>query len=157
MMMFQWVISDRQRWGCLGEAYHGIGVRDKVFESIQEALILHQLCVYVVKFCNTHSSCLSHIRVFILQTFPEGLTQVLCYLVHTNAAHGTNSKGPDERIRVFTVLDEWFRESVKTTHFSNFFHGKMTWHTRNASSIHNAVVNVTSSPLFIQTLSKQHL
>lgn len=95
--------------GCLEESYHRVGVRDEVFKSVQEALVLHQLGVDIMELGDTHSGRLPHIRVFVLQTFPQRLTQVLGDLVHADAAHCANSEGPDQRVGIFTVLDGWFR------------------------------------------------
>lgn len=95
-----------EMWPGDKQSYHGVGVRDEVFKGVQEALVLHQLGINIVELCYTHSSRLPHIRVFVLQTFPQRFTEVLCDLVHANAAHCTNSKGTDERVGVFTILSE---------------------------------------------------
>ncbi len=73
-------------------------------------MVLHQLGIDIMELCYTHSGRLPNIWVLILQTFPQRLAEVLCDLVHTDAAHCTNSKGPDKRVRVFTVLVGWFKE-----------------------------------------------
>lgn len=88
------------------ESYHRVGVRDEIFEGVQKSLILHQLGIDIMKLCYTYSSCLPHIWVFVLQTLSQWLTEVLSDLVHTNAAHCTNGKGPDEWVWVLTVLRE---------------------------------------------------
>lgn len=71
--------------------YHRVGVRDEVFKGVQEALILNQLGVDIMELCYTNSGSLSHIWIFILQTFSEWFTEVLGDLVHSDAAHCTNS------------------------------------------------------------------
>lgn len=85
-------------------AYHGVRVRDEVFKCVQEALVLYQLGVDVVKLGHTYSRCLANIRVFILQALPERLAKILCDLVNADAAHSPHSQGPDQRVGVLTVL-----------------------------------------------------
>lgn len=102
-------MTSRWRLPCPRESYHGVGVRDEIFEGVQEALVLHQLSVNVMQLCNAHSSGLPHVRVFIFQTLPQGFTQILCDLIHADAAHRTNSQGSDKRIRILTVLKMWSR------------------------------------------------
>lgn len=75
-------------------------------------MVLHQLSVDIMELGDTDGGRLSHVRVFILQTFSQRLAKVLRDLVHADAAHRTDSKGPDQRVRVFTVLDGWFRERI---------------------------------------------
>lgn len=45
-------------------------------------------------------------RVFILETLPQWLTQILSDLIHPNASHRPHSQGSDEWVAVFTVLDK---------------------------------------------------
>lgn len=84
--------------------HHGVGVRDEILEGVQEALVLHQLGIDVMELGHADGRCLAHIRVLILQALAQGLTQVLCYLVHTDAAHGPHGQGTDQRVWVLTVL-----------------------------------------------------
>lgn len=84
--------------------YHGVRVRDEVFKCVQETLVFYQLGIDVMELSYTHSSCLAHIWIFILQTLPEWFTQVLCDLVNSDAAHSPHSQGPDEGVGVLTVL-----------------------------------------------------
>lgn len=58
-----------------------------------------------MKFSHTNGCRLPHIRVLVLQALPQWLTQVLCDLVHTDAAHGPNGQSPDQRVGVLTVLE----------------------------------------------------
>lgn len=71
--------------------YHGVGISDEVPQGVQEALVLHHLCVDVVELGHAHGGSLPHVRVLVLQTLPEGLAQVLGDLVHADAAHGAHS------------------------------------------------------------------
>lgn len=90
------------RW--VATAYHGVRVRDEVFKGVQEALVFYQLGVDVVELGYTHSRCFAHVRVLVLQALSEWLTQVLCDLVNTDAAHGPHSQGPDQGIGILTIL-----------------------------------------------------
>lgn len=56
---------------------HGVGVGEQVSEQVEESLILHQTRVYVVQLGDAHGGRLSHVRVLVLQTLPQGLAQVL--------------------------------------------------------------------------------
>lgn len=50
--------------------HHGSGVREQLFEQIQESLVFHQLGVDVMKLGNTHSSSLAHVWIIVLiQTY----------------------------------------------------------------------------------------
>lgn len=84
--------------------YHGVGVGQHVLEEVKEALVLHKLSVDVVEFGDTHGGRLPHVRILILQTVPQRLTQVVDDLVDTDTAHRPDSQGSDERVRVLTVL-----------------------------------------------------
>lgn len=53
---------------------------------------------------NTDGCSLPHIRVLILETLAQGLTQVLSDLVHSDAAHRADRQGSDQRVGVLTVL-----------------------------------------------------
>lgn len=90
-MTSSWLLS--QLLPCPKESYHGVGVRDEIFQGVQEALVLHQLRINVMQLRYAHGSSLPHIWIFIFQTFPQGFTQILCDLIHTDAAHCTNGQG----------------------------------------------------------------
>lgn len=87
-----------------GETNHGIGVRQQVPELVQESLVLHQLSVDVMELGHTHSCGLSYIRILILQTVPQWLTQIINDLVHPNTTHRPDSQGSNKWIRIFTIL-----------------------------------------------------
>jgi len=84
--------------------HHGVGVCDEVPQGVQEALVLNHLGVDVVELGHTHRGRLPHVRIFILQTLPQGLAQVLRDLVHPDATHGAHGQGADQRVRVLAVL-----------------------------------------------------
>ena len=88
----------------LFQAYHRIRIRQKVFQGVKETLIFYQLRVYVMKLCDTDCCCLAHIGILILQALAEGLTQILCDLINTDAAHGAYSQSTDKWIWIFTIL-----------------------------------------------------
>lgn len=87
-----------------GETNHGIGVRQQVPELVQESLVLHQLSVDVVELGHTHGCRLSYIRILILQTVPQWLTQIINDLVHPYTTHRPDSQGSNKWIRIFTIL-----------------------------------------------------
>lgn len=87
-----------------GETNHGIGVRQQVPELVQESLVLHQLSVDVMELGHTHSCRLSYIRILILQTVPQWLTQIINDLVHPDTTHRPDSQGSNKWIRIFTIL-----------------------------------------------------
>lgn len=88
----------------LFQTYHRIGIRQKVLQGVKETLIFYQLRVDVVEFCDTDCCGLAHIGILILQALAEGLAQVLCDLINTDAAHGAYSQSTDKRIWIFTIL-----------------------------------------------------
>lgn len=88
--------------GCIH--YHGIGICNQVTQGIQKSLILHHLGIDVMQLGHTDGCGLSYIRVFILQTLAQRLTQILRDLVHPDASHRTDRQSTDERVWVFTVL-----------------------------------------------------
>lgn len=85
--------------------YHGIGISNEISQRVQEALVLHHLSIDVMKFSHTNSCCLPHVWILILQALPQWLTQVLCDLVHPDAAHRADGQSPDQRVGVLTVLE----------------------------------------------------
>lgn len=87
------------------DTHHGIWISNEISEGVQEALVLHHLGIDVMKFSHTNGCRLPHIRVLVLQALPQWLTQVLCDLVHADAAHGPNGQSPDQRVGVLTVLE----------------------------------------------------
>lgn len=88
----------------LYQTYHWIRIRQKVLQRVKETLIFHQLRVNIMKLCNTDCCGLTNIGILILQALAQGLTQVLCDLINTDAAHSTYCQSTDKRIWVFTVL-----------------------------------------------------
>ena len=83
---------------------HRVRIWEKIFQLIKEALIFHQLGIYIIQLCHTHCCCFSDIRIFVFQTFPQWLAKVLRDLVNTNATHCTNCQSSNQRIWVLAVL-----------------------------------------------------
>ena len=48
----------------------------------------------VIELCHGDGCCLPDVRILVFQTIPQGLAQVLGDLVHTDAAHSSNSESP---------------------------------------------------------------
>ena len=93
-------------WGTVSgvRPHHGVGVGDEVPQGIQESLVLHHLGVDVVELGHAHRRRLPNVGVLVLQTLPQRLAQILCDLVHSDAAHGAHGQGPDEGVGVLAVL-----------------------------------------------------
>ena len=57
----------------MAAAYHGVRVGDEVFKRVQEALVLYELGIDVMKLGHAYSRCLANVWVLILQALPEWL------------------------------------------------------------------------------------
>lgn len=68
-------------------------------------LILNHTGRNIIQLSNTHSGSLPDIGILILQALAEWFTQILGDLVHSDTAHGADGQGPDQRVRVLTVLE----------------------------------------------------
>ena len=64
----------------------------------------HHAGVDIVQFGHADGRRLPHVRVLVLQTFPQRLAQILGDLIHANAAHGAYGQGADQRVWVLAIL-----------------------------------------------------
>eukprot|EP01137_Pigoraptor_chileana_P028939 Opistho-2@13440 len=99
------LVDLRERCNRIGNN-HGVRVREKVAELVKEALCAREAWINVVQLGDADGGSLAHIRILILEALAEGVAEVLCDLVDTDAAHRADGKRADEGIWVHAVLDE---------------------------------------------------
>merc|ERR1719452_276143 len=99
------LINLRQGCNRIGH-HHWVGVTQQLLQAIKEALLLHQVSIYIMQLRNRHCGCLPDIGVLVLQAFPKWFTQILSDLLNSDATHSSHSQGSDKGVGVLTILDE---------------------------------------------------
>mmetsp|Transcript_22293 Transcript_22293/g.64803 ORF Transcript_22293/g.64803 Transcript_22293/m.64803 type:complete len:256 (-) Transcript_22293:46-813(-) len=93
--------------GCDGICHDGrVRVPHSVPEHLQKTTFFHHVRSNVVEFGHANGGRLAHVRVIVREASLEGLAEVLSDPFHSDAAHGADGKGSDERVRVIGVLHE---------------------------------------------------
>ena len=86
--------------------HHRRGIADHAAKTLDEALVLAALRIHIVEFRNTDSSRFTHVGIHIVDALAQGHHEVLHDLLDTDACHGAQSQGTDQRVRVFTITDK---------------------------------------------------
>lgn len=90
-------------WSCVN--YHGVRVRDKVLKDGDESVLQCSLLIQVPQLSNTNGGGLANIGIVVLQALSQRFADMIQNLVHTNAAHGADSQGANQRVDVVRILN----------------------------------------------------
>ena len=75
-------------------------------QLLEEPIVHDELRFEIVQLGDAERRGLSHIRIFIVQTFSQGLTEVVDDLLRAQTAHGPDRQRAHERIGIVGILHE---------------------------------------------------
>lgn len=85
--------------------YHGVRVRDKFLKDGDESVLQCSLLIQVPQFSNSNGGGLANVGIVVLQALSKRFADMIQNLVHTNAAHGADGQGTNQRVDMVRILN----------------------------------------------------